>query len=693
MPKKITLHSSKQIILIADTPFAHGGEAELYNIIAPKSHQNFVAKIYFEKKRTAKQEEKIKYLVANPPELTQQQGHQPVIWMEDSIYNAKGEFLGFIMPFAKGAKLEILCSNRIPKKYLNDWSRFSLKQKGARELRLKICFNLATAVYQIHKTQRYVFVDLKPDNILIQPNGLVSIVDMDSVQIVEKSQMLFPARVATPEFSPPEYYGDAKPGKTTIYETWDRFSLAVIFYKMLFGIHPYAGSSLPPHDKFVNLQDKIKHSLFVHSPSKKGTFKVIPPPHKNFNHLPVHIQNLFIRCFEYGHQNTYERPSANEWCWGTTPRQPLIPMRKLPSMTLPMKVVQYSEPISLISKGDDIQVPSLQTQPPKSQIALQGFNTKFYLPRITLAASIASTIGWLTYIPLDFNLFTFIQLSSIGATTIAVLVADYYSLPVTKEKHLILKFKQKISQDKKEKRSLVMDLIRKMQQIPKANVEVQKQFHLNQNQILGQERNEIDKIVGDFRHQVFQTDQSVLKLNQSELEQVQALEKRLLEGNNLSIVDGLKFLPLPEKVAWLEQKLENPTPKDAPELLAQLSNLKDKLAAANIIFEQQLKTITEEYNNKYETINDKAKLAHQEMIQKVQLVNQNIEQQKKALFEQVFAKQATHIEQQAEAIKQIKKEILELEDLYQNFNTAANKFLEYKEVTFKKYLNRIILRK
>lgn len=49
MPKKGTLKTTNETIQLADTPFAHGGEAELFQIVAPSKYRNYVAKVYFPK--------------------------------------------------------------------------------------------------------------------------------------------------------------------------------------------------------------------------------------------------------------------------------------------------------------------------------------------------------------------------------------------------------------------------------------------------------------------------------------------------------------------------------------------------------------------------------------------------------------------------------------------------------------------
>jgi hypothetical protein len=134
---------------------------------------------------------------------------------------------------------------------------------------------------------------------------------MDSVEVIENGKAIFAAPVATPEYTPPEHYiGD----RIVIEETWDRFSLGIIFYQLLLGLHPFAAMSHPPYDNLVSLHDKIQHDLYVHDPAKKEFFKVIPPPHKRHDELPLKIQQLFLDCFTTGAKNPFSRPSALEWC-------------------------------------------------------------------------------------------------------------------------------------------------------------------------------------------------------------------------------------------------------------------------------------------------------------------------------------------------------------------------------------------
>lgn len=692
MPKKVTLHQSNETIQLEGTPFAAGGEGELFKIIAPSHYRNYVAKLYFENKRTELQATKIHYLIGNPPELVQQEGHQSIIWMKDSVYE-NGQFAGFIMPMAEGEKLEMLCTHKIPKKYRQEWKRFSLSDARGRELRLKVCFNIAAAVYQIHKTQKYVLVDLKPDNILLQPNGLISIVDIDSVQVVEKEQLKYPARVATPEFSPPEYYGTAKPGKTIIFETWDRFGLAVIFYKMLFGIHPYAGSTLAPYDTYVTLEDKIKHGLFVYSPTKKSFFSVVPPPHKAFNHLPVHIQNLFIRCFEYGHANVYERPTANEWCWGTTPRPPLINMRQLPSTELPVQVVQYTPAVSLSPINDRIQLPNFNHQPPPAVRKRRlGTDSTFTLIRITSVAMLIFAFFWFFGRSIPFSLLSLWQLGGMSATFLLIGLVDYYSLPIVAEKKQIEQVKMKMAEEKREKRQLVNQLILQAQNIPTAEQDVQAAFYAQQNKILEEERLQIDKIVSRYRQLVSGKDQEVLNLNQAELKAVQAVEARLLEGVDLSALKSINFLPLPDKVIWLEQQLNMPSADTTEATLTQINDWKTQLTPLSADFETQRAAISKDFTEKHNAIKAECEIEYEALLKSVAEINIATQQQKDALFAIMREKYSQNLENSSQTLEEVNKNLVALEDVYQNFNTVSDKLLEYDEITFKQYLKKAAFR-
>lgn len=343
MSKSVQLKNGLSVQL-ENSPFASGGEGDLFKIISPSNFNNQVVKIYKHEKRTRERENKIEFLIANPLNLQVQDSHYTVIWMSQIVYE-NGKFIGFVMPIGKGKELELLCHVKKPKSLTAEWDKFDFQTKGSLELRLKLCFNIAVALYHIHKLGIYVLVDLKPQNILVQPNGLISIIDIDSVAVLGNNKVIFAAPVTTPEYTPPEYYRKSIQNSTEyIHETWDRFSMSVIFYRLLCGIHPFTGSCLSPYEKCNGLPEMVENGLFPNG-LKKNYFRVIPTPHQYFNKLEPKIQEIFKQCFEGGHTDANKRPTANEWCQILSNQKIIQVNRPLPSSFVTFSAVVYSKPL------------------------------------------------------------------------------------------------------------------------------------------------------------------------------------------------------------------------------------------------------------------------------------------------------------------------------------------------------------
>lgn len=328
MSLSVYTKKSKEKLMLSKKPFASGGEGHLYKIISPHSFAQSVVKIYHPNKLSPTKEAKIDYLLEHPPKEADKAS---IVWVQDSIRDTQGNFLGFVMPFVQGEKLEILCLPQLPKKLANTWYRFHEDANNSLDLRLKVCYNLAAAIHQIHASKRYVLVDLKPDNVIITLDGLVSLVDLDSVEVVENGQKLFDAPVATPEYTPPEYYKKDNAHDPTQQQAWDRFSMAVIFYKLLMGVHPFAGSFRAPYDTANNLAQKIEQHLFVHSPNVSAYKKSIPPPHQRFFGLSDALQDLFSDAFVEGSLQPELRPTAHVWCSAIMQHLDIHRFRVLPS--------------------------------------------------------------------------------------------------------------------------------------------------------------------------------------------------------------------------------------------------------------------------------------------------------------------------------------------------------------------------
>ncbi|MDX2303743.1 MAG: WG repeat-containing protein [Microscillaceae bacterium] len=313
------LNGKFQPIEIKSEALGIGAEGSVYEIIYPAHLAGYVVKIYRDIEKAPLKQEKIEYLIKHKPQLKEPLS---VIFPEDIVYQTDGRFIGFIMKKALGEfDLTSLCtfgnSDRLPKEWHDKYNRNA--PQGLKN-RLKICYNIAAAVNQVHRGGKFTFVDLKPENIKISFDGRVSIVDIDSIAIANGKELIFPAERLTPEYSPAEFT-ETNLKKDVIDETWDRFSISVLFYKILFGIHPYAGTTKGNYAHLNSNEQKIIEGLFPQG-QKSEHFEIIPEPHKKFKEAPYKVRKLFLNCFEEGQFLPSKRPSAADWCQVLVQAQP-----------------------------------------------------------------------------------------------------------------------------------------------------------------------------------------------------------------------------------------------------------------------------------------------------------------------------------------------------------------------------------
>lgn len=302
-----TTLSKKEISL--GKKIAKGGEGEVFEVLGNSDN---CIKIYHKHLRSNEKEEKIKYMVANPPSDLQGINYK-ICWAKDVIYK-EGEFVGFMMPKAFDDSLlpYHLCQPVIPKKLDKKWhNTFDRETFKGKTSRLKLSVNIVAAVNRIHNTKKYVIVDLKPQNLLVTALGKVSVIDMDSVQIIENKKVLFKAPVSTPEYTPPEA-SDIVRSKIPITKDWDTFSLGVLVYEILCGIHPYVGSAKPPFDSLNTIQEKIKVNL-THIIKGESAFSMLPAIHKTFYNYDENLKNIFKKIFNPYIINISKRPELEEF--------------------------------------------------------------------------------------------------------------------------------------------------------------------------------------------------------------------------------------------------------------------------------------------------------------------------------------------------------------------------------------------
>lgn len=311
MQKKLFTEKGVSVVIEAN-PFAKGGEGAVYKVLSPSGLQGMCAKIYHPKQRDVKRHQKLTFMVSNPPNSLVDKNHR-ICWPSQLLFDGR-EFVGFLMPLAFNNSIELyeLSIPKIRNKYGIHWKNvYDRSQRGGHIARLKLCTNLSIAIHHIHSLKNYVLVDLKPQNILVTIDGKVSITDCDSIQIAQNNRVLFPAKVATPEYTPSEG-SQLNPTKQAIPHSWDLFSLGVIFYEILLGIHPYTGSFSGKYKNMTTLNDKIKHGLFVYG-QRKHYVQVMPPLHRNFKKLSKDLKQLFQQSLNSIRYKPDKRPNTEDW--------------------------------------------------------------------------------------------------------------------------------------------------------------------------------------------------------------------------------------------------------------------------------------------------------------------------------------------------------------------------------------------
>ena len=308
-------YSSGINLKINHTPIGSGGEGEVFEVLN-STLSNLVFKRYQEKYRNQEKEKRIQYMIDNPPpKLADNNNHHFIIWPQEIVRDING-FVGFLMPRADGIDLEELCRIGLRPELPIEWNKFNRSSNGSLISRIIVCSNIAKAIDYIHSTGNYIIGDLKPENIKIKPNGLISLFDLDSCQISQNGTVLFSGLMKTPKYSPPEKI-DIKN------ESWDCFIGAIIFYQILCGIHPFSGSLKDKLSGLNTTEQKIQGGFFPFG-SKAGAFETIHEAHNTFQKIPLRIQKLFIQSFDEGALKPEKRPRFLNWSLILTEKPKII---------------------------------------------------------------------------------------------------------------------------------------------------------------------------------------------------------------------------------------------------------------------------------------------------------------------------------------------------------------------------------
>jgi DNA-binding helix-hairpin-helix protein with protein kinase domain len=284
---------NRRYIISLTNLLANSGEGSVW-----ETNMGFLAKIYHTPDK--QKEEKLKFMInCQPDNPTSRHNHNALAWPLDILEDSSGKFCGFLMNKIAGYQLPLAY---MPKSRNQSIPGFNW------EYLHKTASNLASSVHAIH-SKGYVIGDLKPENILFDNRALVSIIDVDSFQVSDRSK-IYRCEVGSIEFRAPELIGIKDLSQVDRNIHHDLFALAVIFYQLLFTAHPYSGKWTSSKPEIQDLDERIKQGYWLYSP--------FSPIGKAPHSIPIEIAHpglvsLFKRCFNDGYRNPKNRPTSMEW--------------------------------------------------------------------------------------------------------------------------------------------------------------------------------------------------------------------------------------------------------------------------------------------------------------------------------------------------------------------------------------------
>ncbi len=274
---------------------ADSGEGTIWETERTK----YLAKVF--KNPTKERIDKLKVMLANKPsDPNAQRNHISFAWPESLLSDKSGQIVGFMMPQIVGGRELLQIYNPSLRKKRNlevDWRFLHV-----------VATNIAHVVQSIHD-KGYIIGDIKPQNILVNNQALVSIIDTDSFQVKDPlNGKVHHCLVGSQGFTPPELLG--KDISTTLQNTYhDRFRLGVVIYYLLFGNHPFQGKWIRSGDS-PEQDQLIRNGWWPYAPNSPIQSG---PSTISLDTVDPQIKEYFLRCFNAGYQNIELRPSAQNW--------------------------------------------------------------------------------------------------------------------------------------------------------------------------------------------------------------------------------------------------------------------------------------------------------------------------------------------------------------------------------------------
>jgi DNA-binding helix-hairpin-helix protein with protein kinase domain len=271
-----------------------GGEATVFELAG---EPGLAVKLYH--RPGAAHGEKLAAMLATVPAAANDaSGHFALAWPRDLVLDATGRTVGFVMP-----RLDSRLVRPLHQLYHPGSRRQSAPGINWRYL-LRIARNLSANLAALHEAG-YVVGDLNESNILVDERALVTLIDLDSIQ-VRTGRKVYRCTVGKAEYTPPELQGKSF-RNINRHPSSDVFALAVLTFQLLMeGLHPFSGAYHGDGDPpGLTANIRARRSPYL------GNRLLQPAPTAPPARLPGRrIRQLLIRSLI---SPAFARPAARDW--------------------------------------------------------------------------------------------------------------------------------------------------------------------------------------------------------------------------------------------------------------------------------------------------------------------------------------------------------------------------------------------
>lgn len=157
--------------------------------------------------------------------------------------------------------------------------RYCAERHATVDERVALLQQVCAGVAHAHRNL-IIHCDIKPENILVTPDGVVKLLDFGIARLLDPARALTQHRPATPAYSSPEQLQGG-----AITTTADVYSLGVLAYVLLTGSGPYARRS--------DRVDELVHAVLTAEPHRASSAPGLTPRHAR--KLQGDLDNILAR--------------------------------------------------------------------------------------------------------------------------------------------------------------------------------------------------------------------------------------------------------------------------------------------------------------------------------------------------------------------------------------------------------------